>query len=576
MLLLTVLLPAAGACSHRRSDPEMFEPRPQRLDADLAYTFELRTDPFTMIRVSLSVMGAESGATEFALAKEWASVRETAGAIRGVRAADRKGRKLEIESPDPHHWIVHHPAGEQITISYYLVGAAGPIGDQSEQYYSVITRPDLFHMIGRVGLIQPEGIDGDMPLDVRVRWRGFQERGWNVACSFSADQDGFRMRLTPDELSQAVYLAGDLRLPAKRVRGRNVQFAIYGDWHFDDEQFVDLATSIVETEREFFDDFDLPYFLITLIPVGDEHSGTMGGTGLTDSFALFLGPRFTLQSDDGLRIRKLLAHELFHYWNGSRMPREDPEQLVYWFSEGFTDFYARRLLRRARLISDEQFIAMVNRRFARFMLNPVRTAPNQRVLESFWNEPPVRDLPYQRGDITALLLDREIRRVTGGKQSLDDLMRDLLRRGDAGERLSTDMLLTSFESATSPEFAKLLRAFIVDGVTPQIPADLLDPIATMKTEPLGRYDLGFDFQATQRDRIFRGVAPDSRAYQAGLRDGQAVGGWSIHFGEATTPVTIQIRTDDGVSTISYLPQSRATIPVPVFRLAAPDEKVLPD
>ena len=39
---------------------------------------------------------------------------------------------------------------------------------------------------------------------------------------------------------------------------------------------------MVETERGFFDDFDHPYFLVSLIPVGSRQSesGNFGGTAL--------------------------------------------------------------------------------------------------------------------------------------------------------------------------------------------------------------------------------------------------------------------------------------------------------
>ena len=178
------------------------------------------------------------------------------------------------------------------------------------------------------------------------------EAGWKVASSFSVEpEEASDATTTIHDFCQAVFLAGELRLLRRDIHGAPLWIAIAGtDWGFTDEAFADTAAKVVAAQRGFFADYAWPYFLISVIPVGryNPRSTSKGGTGLTNSFAIFMTPKTGLALDeDGRGVPWLLSHELFHLWNGHRYRLEEPDQLGYWFSEGFTDYYARRLLLRA-------------------------------------------------------------------------------------------------------------------------------------------------------------------------------------------------------------------------------------
>ncbi|MCJ7617326.1 MAG: hypothetical protein MUO43_12405 [Desulfobacterales bacterium] len=66
-------------------------------------------------------------------------------------------------------------------------------------------------------------------------------------------------------------------------------------------------------------------------------------------------------------LKYLFAHELFHTWNTGKLGvRQNPEQLIYWFSEGFTGYYARLLLLRAGLITIEEYVSDYNDKLIRY------------------------------------------------------------------------------------------------------------------------------------------------------------------------------------------------------------------
>jgi hypothetical protein len=114
-------------------------------------------------------------------------------------------------------------------------------------------------------------------------------------------------------------------------------------------------------------------------------------------------------SDDAARIALLLAHEHFHHWNGGKIRMEETEQLAYWFSEGFTDFFARRILLRCGLFDVAEYVRRLNESLALYWTEPMRHEKNARIAADFWKVQSIGELPYRRGDLVALLLDHEIR-----------------------------------------------------------------------------------------------------------------------------------------------------------------------
>jgi hypothetical protein len=54
---------------------------------------------------------------------------------------------------------------------------------------------------------------------------------------------------------------------------------------FQGAELADLATRIITAERDFFADWSDPLFVVTLVPDERDDRHSIGGTGLTNSFA---------------------------------------------------------------------------------------------------------------------------------------------------------------------------------------------------------------------------------------------------------------------------------------------------
>jgi predicted metalloprotease with PDZ domain len=564
--IVPILLVLAGC--HAPSESSPAQPIPPPPKPDLEITIELATQPSLEVRYRTSATAAPDGATTFKIDDRWGGVEDAASLVLDPRFSGEGGRALAAEQPNPNEWLVRSEPGERVEAAWRLAPNDYRANSDPRVHYHPILDAGLdagpgtalYHAIGHLAFLVPR-IDDETPLRIAVRWKGFQEAGWTVAASLGNEPRGFEGTMKLQDVLHAVYLAGpDLRVLVRDVHGKPVSIAIAGtSWTFTDADFAEAVRSIVDTERTFFADDDFPTYLVSVIPVGkaNPQSRSLGGTGLTRSFACFLQPdtKLGLNAGEEFGVPHLLAHEMFHHWNGGLTSMEEPEQLVYWFSEGFTEFYARRILHRSGIGGTPEAARSLNQALKEYYLSPVRDEPGERIRQDFWKDQDVGKLPYLRGDLVAVLLDREIRRKSNDARSLDDFMREVVDAGRRGEKLGNDSLLRRIEAWTSPEFAGKIRSIVIDGATLALDASTFDPCLELATERIGRFDLGFDLEASRAAKSVTSVRKGSAAERAGLKEGQRLKSLSIAFGDPTRPVEIGVADEDGDRKLSWLPQA---------------------
>src|SRR4030095_7327553 len=133
----------------------------------------------------------------------------------------------------------------------------------------------------------------------------------------------------------------------------------------------------------------------------------------------------------------LVAHEFFHLWNVKRIrpdalgafdySQENYSKLL-WAAEGITDYYADIALRRADLITDNEYLTSLARAMQSMQQTPGRLVQGG-AESSFdtWikyyrqdeNSVNSQVSYYDKGALLGLLLDLEIRKRSGGGKSLD-------------------------------------------------------------------------------------------------------------------------------------------------------------
>ncbi len=239
---------------------------------------------------------------------------------------------------------------------------------------------------------------------------------------------------------------------------------------FDGERLVADTRRICEAGIRFWHGAGKPpyaQYLFMLNVVDDGY----GGLEHRNSTALVCGRRDLPRQGEAkapegyTTLLGLISHEHFHTWNVKRLrpaelARYDYTQENYtrllWFFEGFTSYYDDLLLRRAGLIDDATYLRLLAKN-----INQVLQTPGRRVQSvadaSFdaWvkyyrqdeNTPNATVSYYTKGALVGLCLDLALRRE--GRTTLDDVMRALWDRCDAGP-MSEDDLLAVLEAPLGP------------------------------------------------------------------------------------------------------------------------------
>jgi predicted metalloprotease with PDZ domain len=434
----------------------------------------------------------------------------------------------------------------------------------NDRRFRAMIQPEYFQWIGTAAWVLPSSGDNDR-LVIDLRWNNLP-KGWTLAHSFGVATPRQVFGINYGALRHAIFVGGDFRIHTEELDGKKIYTAVRGQWNYSDTEFATMVRDVIATERRFWHT-DEQDFLVTMVPLAEPPGATsMAGTGLSNAFALFNTPNVKLEQMQGL-----LAHEYFHTWNPGRLGRmPEPEQSVYWFSEGFTDFYASLLLLRAGRTSLEDYVAQQNELLKKTYLSSAATLPNERVIKDFWNDRDIEKLHYQRGALLAAEWNGQIRAASGGKASLDNVLFDLRAGAHDGQgkwkTLNAQRIAEALLPYTGQDASTQIRKHIEDGVLIVPSAAAIGPRVEVVWRQVPRFELGLDFEALKDSRI-DGVTAGSAAYKAGLRNGQSVlRRKPIYLNDSDKQIEITVKNREGERTVRYFPRSTATMSVPQFKL----------
>ena len=514
---------------------------------------EFENGALSALRVEIRFREGPSGRTRLAWIKSWA----------GDDKLWRHARDMRIEggeaNPDgPGAWIVRAAPGTPITATYRVVSAYDhdPTDDDSHQSWPVI-RPTWFYAVGESLFAQPEDRD---KAPATFAWKG-PARGFGFASDLEHLAGPDRRAARPgtlDDIVESIAVGGrDLRMIEQQADGAHVRVALIGRYRFDDQTFARQVFQILRTEREFWREPAQPYLVAMSPTVGGPARLSVSGTGRTDAFALWIDP-----SSQPADLRWLLAHEYFHSWNPTvlgGLPDDATEPAGYWFSEGFTDYYAWKLMLNSNQFGAADFVTRWNYTLRNYANSPVRAAPNSVIVTDFWKSETTQKLPYQRGAILAATLDQQAREHGS---SLDAAMREMRRlAGSPGaKRRADELFAVAYQAVVGVDPRPLIDRHMIAGEPIALPAGAFGPCFVVKTVEVPVFERGWDPDATgAAGQVITGLRDDTPAYAAGLRNGMKV--LQLMRGEpgdATVAYLMRVKPADGPEQlINFLPAGKA-------------------
>ncbi|MGC6330313.1 peptidase M61 [Rhizorhabdus sp. FW153] len=355
--------------------------------------------------------------------------------------------------------------------------------------------------------------------------------------------------LDGEQIRMSFFMAGRIgTYPAKVPSG-----GFFGAWQgapaFDASSLLAWTGTLYDHYARFFGQKTSPPYGVFL-RYNPINAG--GGVGLFRSFVTTFGRG---KGSNAEKIKLTLAHEMFHTFQpfiGNPAGLESS-----WFGEGLATYYQAWLPFRFGMIGPEAYIADVNWTAARYYSSAMATVPNAEVPKRFWADTRIRTLPYDRGMLYFATVDDAMRKASGGRKSLDDLVFAMLALEKSGKVTDNGDWEKLLAVDLGPKAVEAFRAFLA-GAMPLPASDAFGPCFRRSTAKLRRYELGFATDVlAQPKRIVRGLVPGSAAALAGLRDGDEIVDPVPQDGiqgEQTELLRLRIRRGAREFPVAYLPR----------------------
>jgi len=405
--------------------------------------------------------------------------------------ANSKGAKVALKKLDKHTWQAAPCAGP-LVISYEVyawdLSVRAAHLDQSHGFFNGTSV--FLRTLGQ------EGVEHEVQIDAP---EGTDYARWRVATALPRARGtkpygfGLYRAADYDELIDHPVEMGTFSLATFRACGVPHDIVITGRHDCDLKRLASDLQKICEYQIRFFHGpraqaKNVPYerYVFMTLALGEGNYGGLehrastalicsrndlpytGMAGTTETYRTFLG---------------LCSHEYFHTWNVKRikpavflpydLTRENHTSLL-WAFEGFTSYYDDLVLVRSGLISVEEYLGMIAKTAQGVLRGAGRK--KQSVADSSFdawtkyyrqdeNAPNAIVSYYTKGSLVGLCLDLLLRRETGGKKSLDDVMRLLWREcGARGVGVAEDGVEQAAYGVAGPQAKRALSAFFRQAV----------------------------------------------------------------------------------------------------------------
>lgn len=361
-------------------------------------------------------------------------VREYARNIESVSAFTAGGEALPIAKTQKNRWRITTQGQGSVLVRYRVYGREMTVRNNwIEADFALLNGAATF--LSLVG-------DGDRPHDVRV----VPHKGWkHTVTGLPGHPDNSSLHFRAgnfDILVDSPIASGNFLVQEFEAAGKRHVVATQGGDHvWDGERAVRDIEQIVKTEHAFWNVVPYPqYAFINML--------TEGGGGLEHgSSTVVMSSRWASRDrEDYLTWASTVAHEFFHTWNIKRLrpialgpfdyERENHTPSL-WVAEGVTSYYDDMFVHRAGIMTRDEYFKRMSK-----SIDQLQNQPGRRVMpmdvSSFdaWiklyrpdeNSANTSISYYTKGSIVAFLLDLEIRRASGDRKSLDDVMRAAYER----------------------------------------------------------------------------------------------------------------------------------------------------
>lgn len=328
--------------------------------------------------------------------------------IRDLAVRDATGATIAAAAIDNGWRLDGSPLGP-VTLDYVVdLGVFAEAG-WSSPLESVIAGDGVMSVIGRA-LFVGSGHTG--PIEVAFVLPAL----WRAVAPWAAKGGGRFAVRDHAELVNNMLVFSTTPPVVARAAGFTLQITAMGHWKPLAPDLKRALTRIIAAETKLMGWTQREAYNVVLLPVADT-----GGEAYRQSFA-YCFPDPTVANAPVWA--NTLAHEIFHYWNYSRLKGADYAS-TQWFQEGFTEYVANMVLMTGKVAPPAVFLG----KLAKHLENAAKLTTT---LENIGTRkgPPL----YSAGALVAFSWDVAIRRATGGRHDIGTFFRNLIRATGDGAR----------------------------------------------------------------------------------------------------------------------------------------------
>ncbi|GAB2474648.1 hypothetical protein GCM10011375_24260 [Hymenobacter qilianensis] len=280
------------------------------------------------------------------------ALHEFAKNVYAVKATDSKGKTLTISRPDPSGWDVTGHDGT-VRFSYTL------FGDRTDGTYAGIDERHA-HLNIPATLAYGRGLE-DRSAQVRFEL----PTGWQVATQLRPETTAntyFAPHL--QYLMDSPTSLGVQQVRTWQEQGKTIELAVLHEGTAAElDTYADQTKKIVREASAVFG--ELPAFDFGRYTFIANYLPQTSGDGMEHRNSTSLTSARPLRGQGAIDNLGTVSHEFFHAWNVERIRPKSLEPFDFdranqsealWFAEGFTMYYGDLLLRRANILTEDQYM----------------------------------------------------------------------------------------------------------------------------------------------------------------------------------------------------------------------------
>jgi predicted metalloprotease with PDZ domain len=400
---------------------------PPRLD----YTISISDAAKHLFHLKIQASNVSTGTLEISLPSwtpGWYTIRPYAANVIRLHA-HANSKRLTLRAVDKQTWRIETQGNRSLTIEYdYFADNLNVNGaDLTEKRGYFLGTNLFFYVVGHT-TDSPSTLKFEIPDNWRVATglKPGHEKNLFLARDFDNLVDcptviGSFDELTTTALGKTIHIVIDPQGQISAEAG---------------EKLKEYVRRIIESQGKMFG--GLPYDEYWVLYITGRLRG--GGALEHENSTNIMMPMMPV---DPRSVVGVTSHEHFHVWNVKRikpaalMPYDySKEQYVreLWFAEGFTSYYGDLHIRRAGIITAEDYLLRLGNKIGALQQSEARhwvslsDSSTITWLSYGGSRSGFTDFStnyYNKGELVGLLLDLEIRGATGNRRSLDDMMRYL-------------------------------------------------------------------------------------------------------------------------------------------------------